>query len=85
MNMKDISTNHRKIIQAALDTHSLEAFVGALNKVLRIPRNKVIVAVFNDNSDDEVRGYALVYVDEEKRKNQRIEVLDLDTLFEKYY
>jgi len=85
MYMKDISTNHRKIIQDALNTHSLESFVGALNRVLRIPPNKAIVAVFNNNDDDEVRGYALVYVDEEKRKNQKIEVLDLDTLFEKYY
>ena len=83
--MKDISTNHRKIIQNALNTHSLEAFVGALNKVCRIPKNKMIVAVFNNNDDDEVRGYALVHIDEEKRKNQNIEVFDLDTLFEKYY
>ena len=83
--MKEISTNHRKIIQDALDTHSLEAFIGALNRVLRKPKDKVIVAVFNNNDDDEVRGYALVYVDEEKRKNQKIELFDLDTLFEKYY
>lgn len=84
--MKEISTNHRKIIQDALNTNSLEAFVGALNRICcRIPNGMAIVAVFNNNDDDEVRGYSVVYVDEEKRKKQKIELFDLDTLFEKYY